>query len=438
MINFEDEFVFRGWTHGIGHVSGDLRTLQNPDHDASNPVTGTHISWFPGNDDFNKHPQPVGGLQMRTAEPVPSFFRDKKLETGDRTRERFRQDPTAFVPRGQQEVVQYHSGGQPWDPLVTDVVTKPDVVINLPGMHTKAKYIHQKHGRIIDPLDPLHPQAERYRDPGLKYHRVKMEAAADRRLEENDIAYWGLNLVNMARWWQEFVKNPKNGYQYISSTHNCTGVLTACLMEGGADAYVPPPSGLIYRKPDEVSAWISEVAAALNLMNLKTLDFLSDLHQYLNDPQTSHANKTMVNAAFTMPDVMTLSEFKNQTNLRGEIRRDRIKDMDAALSDYARAGTWGAKGAFNKKLKAIFSIAYNGMVYLDETRSANHATQSRRPGVYALVSSVIGQIERENSPLNIFLGQKFLHTEINNATRIRMQFHDNALNPDDGIKAKNR
>jgi hypothetical protein len=58
MIHYEDEFVFRGWTHGIGHVSGDIRTLKS--HDTTVPLVTTHISWFPRDDDFNKHSQKQG------------------------------------------------------------------------------------------------------------------------------------------------------------------------------------------------------------------------------------------------------------------------------------------------------------------------------------------------------------------------------------------
>jgi hypothetical protein len=436
MIHYEDEFVFRGWTHGIGHVSGDIRTLRS--HDTTVPLVTTHISWFPRDDDFNKHSHPIKGFQMRSAEPVRHFFRDKQLETGTRTVGLFNGDPTGFIPRGNQEVVQYRGYGQTTGALTTSVVTKPDAVYNIPGMHCKVKYQHQKHGQLIDPTDPLHPKADRYRDSSLKYLKVKADAASDKRLDDGETAFWGLNLVNMARWWQEFVRNPQNGYQFVSSSHNCTGVISSCLLEGGADAFVPPPSGLIYRKPNEVAAWIAELQKTLNLMNLRTLDFLSDLHQYINDPQVSIGHKNLINSAFSMHDVMPPLEFKNATSLRGELRRDRIKEIDSAIEDYYKTTSWAQKGAYTKKMRAMFTIAYNGIAYLQETAASRNSTHTRRAGVYALIASVLGQIERENSPLNIYLGGRFLSIEIDNATQIRLQHHDCALAPDEGIKAKNR
>jgi len=436
MIHYEDEFVFRGWTHGIGHVSADIRTLKT--HDAAVPLVTTHISWFPRDDDFNKHSQPLKPFQMRSAEPVRQFFRDKQLETGDRTVASFNRDPAAFTPRGNQEVVQYRGYGQTTGVLTTSVVTKPDATYNIPGMHCKVKYQHQKHGRLIDPMDPLHLEADRYRDSTLKYAQIKADAARDKRLDDGETAFWGLNLVNMARWWQEFLRNPKNGYQYVSSSHNCTGVISSCLLEGGADAFVPPPSGLLYRKPDEVADWVAELEKTLNLMNVRTLDFLSDLHQCINDPQVSMGHKNLINAAFSMRDVMPPQEFKNATSLRGELRRDRIKEIDSAIECYYKTTSWTQKGAYSKKMRAMFTIAHNGMAYLQETAASRNSTHTRRPGVFAIIASVLGQIERENSPLNIYLGGRFLSIEIDNATQIRLQHHDSALAPDEGIKAKNR
>ena len=207
---------------------------------------------------------------------------------------------------------------------------------------------------------------------------------------------------------------------------------------GGADAYVTPPSGLIYRKPREVAQWVVEIEAALNHINLSTLDFIGELHSYLNDPLTPPAHKTFVDSAFNMGEVIAVKDFKDHSSLPGEFRSGRIKEMDIALADYHRAGNWVATGAYTKKMKAIYTIANQGFSYLEETIAAKNSAHNRRLGVVGLVASIVGMIGREDSKLGIFLGNKFLGTEIENATRIRMQFHDLALAPDDGIKAKNR
>jgi hypothetical protein len=395
-----------------------LDTRYLGDNPANINTLSTYISWWPGVD-YNKHSTPVGGFKKKTAGPKKSYFQDKFAETGLRTRERFEADEQNFMLRPNQAIVVNQDEEGNMIPE-TVVATKPANIVNIPGMGTKAYYAHQKHGffRAKDAAGPRDEEIVRKINCGEK-------------LAQGQAAIWGINLVEMAYWWQNFLANPKNGYQYISTDSNCAGVMMGALIAGGVGAFVTIKSAYLYRTPKEVRDVILALEIKLDTLNTQSLAFK-------DNSERGGANSLCSQMERFTKDLFTLAQFKTASSSpKFGFRKEQVRKMDDNLSTYRDCGEW-TRDNYIKKLTSLVNIMTNVISHLRDKPNSD-----RRSGVEKLGAQVINLLTKEDSTLNIYLRDYGLAKEnigerCDTANDIRDMIFSSDTQDQRRMKAKNR
>lgn len=381
MICYEDELVVKVWLHGCGHASGLIRTLDTGylrENSANINTLSTYISWWPGRVDYNKHSTPVRNFQKRTAGPKKSYFQDKFAETGPRTQALFQADEQNFIPHGNQAITMNQD--EAGNPILEIVVsTKPANIVNIPGIGTKAYYAHQKHGFF------------REKDVGPRDLEIESKITRREKLAQGQVAIWGVNLVEMAYWWQNFLANPKNGYQYASTDSNCAGVMMGALIAGGASAFVTIKSAYLYRTPKEVRDVILALEIKLDTLNIQSLAFKDNYER-------GGAISIISQMKALTSDLYTVAQFKTASSSpKFGFRREQVRKMDDNLSTYRDCGEW-TRDNYIKKLTSLVNIMENVISHLRDKPNSD-----RRSGVEKLGAQVINLLTKEDSTLNIYL-----------------------------------
>jgi hypothetical protein len=237
--------------------------------------------------------------------------------------------------------------------LVTSAAQK----VCVPGLAAFTHYQHVRGDRVIDKVVPPAVLDE-----------------ANRRFPQGRAVLWGLNLHAILEHWTAFVSDPRHGYQYASTRHNCAGVVFGALKAGGVGAYVSTELGwlgqeLLYVTPREVGDVVRSLMDCLEFMNAETRVFMDALAA--GPGSTLFDTVDLVNG-----DLWSARKFAEESRSPNRFarRHEQVGKIDKALAAYHRAGAGFTPANFESKLACLVQMMY----YVCEHRREKPRSDRRR------------------------------------------------------------
>lgn len=218
------------------------------------------------------------------------------------------------------------------------VLTSADK-FNLPGLGADPIFFHVK-GSNLNPNKPLTQEELQERDAFLQNY------------PGGGALTWGLNLRGMVNFWNRFVSNDRQGYQFASRRHNCCGVVTEALLAGGMGAYIPVKKGVIYRDTAELLQRVQRLQTTLDELNTGT-------HAFVNAVKNSGLYDQIALHGAPRTDLWPCATF--QQNSRSPNRLGMRREQVAAIDSHLRAyhGIGWSDDNFNLKLEHLVIMMRN-------------------------------------------------------------------------------
>lgn len=404
-----------------------------------------------GDENSRKLPSLSGKLQTRSADPNESYLVDKRSETGRSTNLRWRrhigyQDAKA---RAESIFVTYASLPDYQEQMAYVSDQKINLDKELAQLKKDKKTIHaealtyylspvltalQKRGNysqdgnaealmpaereqdtFIDEANQKGGKDDKGRDiiltlsdakrciPGM-YARVCLRRSSQGKLSPNSIeakdreeienfikhqeyAYWGLNLVAIAKAWTDFLNSQTHGYKFASKSRNCSGVVWEMLLAGGIECFIEPKKEWLYRTPSDVNNAVATLATTLLEVNRQTLEFkkAADVAALFATNDTD----LVASSRGTNRDLMSLDQFKSLSKSPNtfSMRREQVAIIDSNLSSYHKA-SWNPD--YRIRLKHLFTMF---KAILEHRRLK--PTSDRRVGVDKLGVQILKLIESD-------------------------------------------
>ena len=284
--NYRDEAEILIWNQGLsigripfpgaapGHAALELRSEQKPNDRC-------FISWWPGGDTVNPFARQAIFRQYNRQDA-------KSAEMGDTAHRLL--DPFGSIQAAMDAQVSPRPGQKP--------------LRNTPGWGQTA------HKKIRLPL-----------------------AGTIRSGAGKSPAFFGVHGCEVRRWFQrELADNPQ--YQFASSTHNCSGVVTRALIAGGASAVCEPPSNFVC-SPEMARSWAEELLREFTLLNGQ---FNGSYAVALSFKQRNPTVANLLGPEKQYADLMEAAYFG-----RGVVALpDGEAEIKKALADYHAAPPWDA------------------------------------------------------------------------------------------------
>ena len=294
-----------------------------------------------------------------------------------------------------------------WDQRENQVIRNGRVLTsankyNLPGLGANPVFLHVK-GPDVD-LNKL-----------LTAEEIQERDAFGQNYPGGGKLNWGLNLRGMVNFWNRFVGDLRQGYQFASRKHNCCGVVTEALLAGGMGAYISVKKNLIYRDTAELLERVQGLQAALDELNIGT-------HAFIAAMRSSGLFDTVSLNPRPQPDLWPCAVFQQESRSphRFGMRREQVAAIDSHLKAYHALG-W-SNDNFNAKLEHLVVMMRN---VLEHRRLKPQS--DRRRGVDSLGIQIIkflndGIYRRAyTDPLNTYCTQAVQSTtdRIDRAKQVR-------------------
>lgn len=439
MMVYQNEIIIRIWNGDPGHASCAIRSIEPP-----GSVRQTNISWFPADDDLNNRKKDRwGAFQMRTAAPTTSYRADARWETAGGVQNLYKRKEAWNVAKRMVDEFEDEINRAKHLVSVADEDIQDKAFEKLrndleDGRSTCTDDMKQHWDYVKKYLEPymlvwqrkLTLQGNARKGyPTIQLEKNDFELRPNQKVKENEVitvaalkdsipgmysalqpcrisngqvtakvilpdilneihqfipagahAYWGLNLSAVAIAWAEFLRNPRNGYQYASTTNNCAGVVHQMLVAGGVDAFVKTPSAMIWRDPDDIRRLSDSLINRLLELNRATLAF----------KQAMRATGLYDQVNLDQQDLWLLNTFMRQSSVGKvfAIRKEQVRNIDANLRIY-HSLVWSPAN-FVKKYEALVNMFDN---ILDHRQRKPRS--DRRVGVDSLGVQILKLIETD-------------------------------------------
>lgn len=138
----------------------------------------------------------------------------------------------------------------------------------------------------------------------------------------------GLSADAMLEWW-DARKRDAPWYWMISKTRNCDATVVLALIAGGAEAYVPSPTNIVYQGAASLLRWAKDLRA--RMLNLEKL-----IAGAANVVQAAVLGGGWLpnNTGAFMPEIWSVSEWKKRSSVTLGMRREQVAAIDVLLAQY--------------------------------------------------------------------------------------------------------
>jgi hypothetical protein len=301
--------------HHFGHAALRLEGIPGKD-----PKRKVYISWWPGDNreyltwlERNAHDSKLaqkiirrhfGGLTPYStgAERVRTALHDRLVEMSDETRKNLAEKK--FEPRdGQREKVVGVVRGAANPPFPNGKVYEEWGVDDFKDFQAVGAYPRADEGLVkVWVQEPVKIRIPMLGTPGGPF---------------------GLDGVQIFRWWKVFRASPTNRYRLISKTQNCAGVIALALQAGLGENYAKKPTPRLFMEPNHIRKWAEDIQREVALLN-------HGVARFLTQPTGSSSNKG-------------LKEVMSQVQWQAKIKGCRCKYLDRIgplLAQYEAYGEW--------------------------------------------------------------------------------------------------
>jgi hypothetical protein len=258
-----------------------------------------------------------------------------------------------------------------------EINTKADIKESIPGMYSRLCFQKSRDGVKIAVVALTDKDREKIKDCKKEINEY---------IQDNQIAYWGLNLNAIAFAWRNFLDSQTHGYKFASKSRNCAGVIWEMLQAGGFQCYLNSRTQLMWRTPNDIRNDVKALAEHLLILNHMTLRFKKEMVD--SGLYQSSDGNLVKSIKERNPELWDLNDFKRFSKSPNTLafRRDQVSKIDEALRKY-HSMRWSPE-SYNKKLSYILEMFGNIIDHRERKPESD-----RRRGVDLLGVQILKLIE---------------------------------------------